>query len=107
MDCYVLAYPETVVVPAFGPLNRQHRRTTYHYLNYLQKNTLLCILFVPHIVLSQTIAVAWVVGAAEGGIVDEAVGGAEGGTEGAVVGGAEGDTEGSVVGAAVAVLTKS
>ena len=107
MDCYVLAYPETIVVPASGPLNRQHRRKTHHHMDHLQKNMFMYILFVPHIVLSQTIAVAWVVGAAEGGIVDEAVGGAEGGTEGAVVGGAEGDTEGSVVGAAVAVLTKT
>ena len=68
-------------------------------MDYLQKNTLLCILFLPHIVLSQTIAVAWVVGAAEGAAVDDTVGGAEGDTEGSVVAAA--------VGAAVAVLTKS
>jgi len=95
MDCYVLAYPETVVVPAFGSLNRQHRRTTHHHMDHLQNNTLLCILFLPHMVLSQTIAAPWVVGAAEGGTIDEAVGGAEG------------DTEGYVVGTAVTVLTKS
>ena len=87
MDCYVLAYPETIVVPAFGPLNRQHRRKTHHHMDHLQKNMFMYILFVPHIVLSQTIAVPWVVGATE---VE---------TEGAVVGAAEG--------AAVAVLTKS
>jgi hypothetical protein len=115
-NCSLLAYPETVVVPELGPLNELKIKSL---INKYRKNNL-CN---PYNVLSQSVVVPWVVGAAEvaavgnaegdtvgagadGVVVDWVVGAAEGvavgNSEGVLVGKAEGDT----VGTAVYVLTK-